>query len=160
MHEHPLQRILWLLGLGSAPRLTVGPIGKSSTIGRCTGGCPLLAVTGVMLAYPLTTNRVLPGWNPQCSCALSQGRGSLGECLTFSLVLSLSHFELQLPMNEAMFSGSVALEEAIEEKRGLGGTFRRRRELDWQALFFPLVGIECFTSFSDIRRLACALTCS
>ena len=69
-------------------------------------------VGGLMLMYPLLTSRVLPGWSLNIAALLHKAEAILAISYIFIGHLRPSSF----PMNEGMFSGSVPLEEAMEEK--------------------------------------------
>ncbi len=115
--RHLLQRILWLFGLGSPPKLDRWAYWEKFDYWAVYWGLPLLAVTGVMLTYPLTTSRLMPGWTLNVAALLHRAEALLAVSYIFLVHFFIGHFRpFSFPMNEAMFSGSVALEEAMEEK--------------------------------------------
>jgi hypothetical protein len=78
---------------------------------------PLLAVTGSMLIYPQTTSKMLPGWSLNVAALLHRAEAILAITYTFIVHFFVGHIRpSSLPMNEAMFSGSVEIEDAKEEK--------------------------------------------
>jgi len=111
------QRILWFFGLGSAPRLDRWAYWEKFDYWAVFWGLPLLAVTGVMLMYPLATSRMLPGWMLNVAGLLHEAEAILAVMYIFIIHFFVGHLRpFSFPMNEAMFAGSVALEEAMEEK--------------------------------------------
>ena len=80
-------------------------------------GLPLLAVTGLMLMYPLTTSRILPGWALNVAAFLHRAEAILAASYIFVVHFFIGHLRpFSFPMNEAMFAGSIEMEEAIEER--------------------------------------------
>jgi hypothetical protein len=78
---------------------------------------PLLAITGLMLMYPLLTSRVLPGWTLNVVALLHRAEAILAVSYIFIVHFFIGHLRpSSFPMNEAMFLGTVPLEEAMEEK--------------------------------------------
>jgi len=111
------QRILWFFGLGSAPRLDRWAYWEKFDYWAVFWGLPLLAVTGLMLMYPLATSRILPGWILNVAGLLHEAEAILAVVYIFIVHFFIGHLRpFSFPMNEAMFAGSVALEEAMEEK--------------------------------------------
>lgn len=111
------QRILWFFGLGSAPRLDRWAYWEKFDYWAVFWGLPLLAVTGLMLMYPLATSRILPGWTLNIAGLLHEAEAILAITYIFIIHFFIGHARpFSFPMNEAMFAGSVKLEEAMEEK--------------------------------------------
>jgi len=66
---------------------------------------------------PLTTSRLLPGWTLSVLVLFHRAEAILAVSYIFVVHFFIGHLRpFSFPMNEAMFSGSVALEEAMEEK--------------------------------------------
>jgi cytochrome b subunit of formate dehydrogenase len=111
------QRILWFFGLRSAPRLDRWAYWEKFDYWAVFWGLPLLAVTGLMLMYPLATSRIVPGWMLNVAGLLHEAEAILAVMYIFIIHFFVGHLRpFSFPMNEAMFAGSVALEEAMEEK--------------------------------------------
>ena len=76
-----------------------------------------LAVTGLMLMYPIASSRFFPGWALNIASLLHRAEALLAVTYIFIVHFFIGHLRpSSFPMNEAMFSGSVPMEEAIEEK--------------------------------------------
>ena len=115
--RHLWQRILWLLGIGSPPKLDRWAYWEKFDYWAVFWGLPLLAITGLMLMYPLLTSRIAPGWTLNVAALLHRAEAILAVSYIFIVHFFIGHLRpSSLPMNEAMFSGSVTLEEAMEEK--------------------------------------------
>ncbi len=115
--QHLFQRILWTLGLGSPPKLDRWAYWEKFDYWAVFWGLPLLAITGIMLKFPLLTTLVLPGWVLNITALLHRAEAILAASYIFIVHFFIGHFRpFSFPMNEAMFSGSVHLEEVLKEK--------------------------------------------
>jgi thiosulfate reductase cytochrome b subunit len=115
--KHLWQRTLWIFGLGAPPRLNRWTYWEKFDYWAVYWGLPLLAITGLMLMYPLLTSRVLPGWSLNIAALLHKAEAILAISYIFIVHFFIGHLRpSSFPMNEGMFSGSVPLEEAMEEK--------------------------------------------
>ncbi len=114
---HLGQRIRWCFGLGPAPKLSRWTYWEKFDYWAVYWGLPLLALTGVMLMAPLWTTHWLPGWSLNVAALLHRAEAVLAVTYIFIVHFFIGHLRpASFPMNEAMFSGSVPLEEAQEEK--------------------------------------------
>jgi cytochrome b subunit of formate dehydrogenase len=115
--KHLWQRILWFFGLGEPPRLNRWTYWEKFDYWAVYWGLPLLAITGLMAMYPLVTSRILPGWSLNISALLHRAEAVLAISYVFIVHFFIGHLRpSSFPMNEGMFSGSIPLEEAMEEK--------------------------------------------
>jgi cytochrome b subunit of formate dehydrogenase len=115
--KHLGQRILWFFGLGSPPKLDRWSYWEKFDYWAVYWGLPLLAITGLMAIYPLATSRILPGWSLNVAVLLHRAEAILAVAYIFIVHFFIGHLRpTSFPMNEAMFTGSMHLEEAIEEK--------------------------------------------
>ncbi len=115
--KHLWQRILWIFGLGAPPRLNRWAYWEKFDYWAVYWGLPLLAITGLMAMYPMVTSRILPGWSLNIAAFLHRAEAILAISYIFIVHFFIGHLRpTSFPMNEGMFSGSVELEEAMEEK--------------------------------------------
>ena len=115
--KHLGQRILWFFGLGSPPKLERWSYWEKFDYWAVYWGLPLLAITGLMAIYPLATSQILPGWSLNVAVLLHRAEAILAVAYIFIVHFFIGHLRpTSFPMNEAMFTGSMDLEEAIEEK--------------------------------------------
>jgi cytochrome b subunit of formate dehydrogenase len=111
------QRILWSLGLAPAPVFDRWTYYEKFDYWAVYWGLPLLAVTGLMAMYPLQTSAVLPGWSLNIALLLHRAEAILAVTYIFIVHFFVGHLRpASFPMNEAMFSGSMPVEEVMEEK--------------------------------------------
>ncbi len=114
---HLVQRIRWFFGLGPSPRMGRWTYWEKFDYWAVYWGMPLLALTGLMLMYPIWTSRWMPGWVLNIAAFLHRAEAILAVVYIFIVHFFVGHLRpTSFPMNEAMFSGSVPLEEAMEEK--------------------------------------------
>ena len=115
--QHLYQRILWTIGMGSPPKLDRWAYWEKFDYWAVYWGLPLLAITGIMLKFPLLTTLVLPGWVLNILALLHRAEAILAASYIFIVHFFIGHLRpSSFPMNEAMFSGCVHLEEALKEK--------------------------------------------
>jgi len=111
------RRFLWFFGIGSAPKFDRWTYWEKFDYWAVFWGLPLLAVTGLMLMYPVATSRILPGWMLNVAGLLHEAEAILAVTYIFIIHFFIGHLRpLSFPMNEAMFAGSIGLEEAMKEK--------------------------------------------
>ena len=115
--RHFRQRVLWFFGQGPPPKLDRWAYWEKFDYWAVFWGLPLLAVTGLMVMYPLWSSRILPGWALNVAVLLHRAEAILAVAYIFIVHFFIGHLRpFSFPMNEAMFAGSVSLEEAMEEK--------------------------------------------
>jgi len=115
--RHLWQRLLWFFGLGPPPRLDRWAYWEKFDYWAVFWGLPLLAITGLMLMYPVRTSAVLPGWSLNVAVLLHRAEAILAISYIFIVHFFIGHLRpFSFPMNEAMFAGSINIEEAMEEK--------------------------------------------
>ena len=70
-----------------------------------------------MAIYPLATSQILPGWSLNVAVFLHRAEAILAISYIFIVHFFIGHLRpTSFPMNEAMFTGSMDLEEALHEK--------------------------------------------
>ncbi len=115
--RHLWKRILWSFGLGSPPKLDRWAYWEKFDYWAVFWGLPLLAITGLMLMYPLLTSRILPGWTLNVAALVHRAEAILAISYIFIVHFFIGHLRpSSFPMSESMFSGSVILEKAMDEK--------------------------------------------
>jgi cytochrome b subunit of formate dehydrogenase len=115
--KHLWQRILWFFGIGSRPKLGRWAYWEKFDYWAVFWGMPLLAVTGVMLMYPVAASSYVPGWTLNIAVLLHRAEAILAVSYIFIVHFYVGHLRpSSFPMNEAMFAGSIPMEELEEEK--------------------------------------------
>jgi cytochrome b subunit of formate dehydrogenase len=112
-----LQRVLSFFGFGSLPKIDRWAYWEKFGYWGVFWGMPLLGITGIMLMFPLLITRVVPGWTLNVAALLHRAEAILAVAYLFIIHFFFGHFSLsKFPLNEAMFSGRVELEELMEER--------------------------------------------
>lgn len=112
-----VKQFRWFFFLGEKPQFDHWAYWEKFDYWAVFWGMPLLAITGLMLMYPLLTSRVLPGWTLNVVALLHRAEAILAISYIFIVHFFIGHLRpSSFPMNEAMFLGTVPLEEAMEEK--------------------------------------------
>jgi len=125
------QRIKWLFGLGPRPALNRWTYWEKFDYWAVYWGLPLLAITGLMLMVPLLTSRFLPGWSLNIAVLLHRAEAILAVTYIFIVHFFVGHLRpTSFPMNEAMFSGNVSIDEAEEEKPAWVDRLRKQGKLE------------------------------
>ena len=121
------QQVRWFFGLGPAPRFNRWTYWEKFDYWAVYWGLPLLAVTGLMLMYPIASSRYLPGWALNIVALLHRAEAVLAVTYIFIVHFFIGHLRpSSFPMNEAMFSGSVPDGRGDGGKARLGGAYSRR----------------------------------
>ena len=150
------QRILWFFGLGPAPRFDRWTYFEKFDYWAVYWGLPLLAVTGLMVMYPLVTSQFLPGWSLNIAVLLHRAEALLAVTYIFVVHFFVGHLRpMSFPMNEAMFSGSVPIDEIMEEKpawierirqEGRQTGLRAEQPVPWYRVTYYVFGYAVLTS--------------
>jgi len=111
------QRLRWFFGGGTPPKIDRWAYWEKFDYWAVYWGLPLLALTGLMLMYPIWSSRWMPGWMLNVAVLLHRAEAILAVTYIFIVHFYVGHLRpSSFPMNEAMFSGSVPMDEAMEEK--------------------------------------------
>jgi len=118
-------------------------------------GVPLLGITGIILWDPLLASRIMPGWTLNVAALLHRAEAVLAISFVFIVHFFSGHFSpAKFPLNEAMFSGSVALDEIEEEKPAWAERLKREGKLEpvtvkpparWYRIFYFVFGYAAVT---------------
>ncbi len=115
--KHLGQRILWFFGIGAPPKMGRWAYWEKFDYWAVFWGMPLLAITGIMLMYPIVASSYVPGWTLNIAVLLHRAEAILAVSYIFIVHFYVGHLRpSSFPMNEAMFTGSIPMEELEEEK--------------------------------------------
>jgi hypothetical protein len=80
-------------------------------------GIPLLGATGLLLAYPLTASKIMPGWGLNVALWIHRIEAILAMCHVFIIHFFIAHLRRHnFPMDRAMFEGSADLTATRHER--------------------------------------------
>ena len=124
------KRILWYFGLGEHPRHRRWTYWEKFDYWAVYWGLPLLALTGLMLMYPIAFSRIFPGWVLNIAALIHRAEAVLAFVYIGIVHFYMGHFRpTSFPFNGAMFSGAVPYEEAEEERPEWMDRLRREQKL-------------------------------
>ncbi len=91
-----------------------------------------------MLIYPVETSRLLPGWVLNVALLFHRAEAVLAVTYIIIVHLLIGHFRRStFPLNEVMFSGSVSVDEAEEEKPDWIKRLKRENRLEQMSANAP-----------------------
>ena len=80
-------------------------------------GIPVLGITGLLLAYPLSASQIMPGWMLNIAFWIHRIEAILAMCHVFIIHFFIGHLRPHsFPMDQAMFAGSVDVDDARHER--------------------------------------------
>jgi cytochrome b subunit of formate dehydrogenase len=80
-------------------------------------GIPVLGITGLLLAYPLISTRIIPGWGLNVAIWIHRIEAILAMAHVFIIHFFIGHLRPHsFPMDRAMFEGSVDLNATRHER--------------------------------------------
>ena len=129
--KHLWQKILWFFGIGSPPKMGRWAYWEKFDYWAVYWGMPLLAITGIMMMYPIVASRFVPGWTLNIAVLLHRAEAILAISYIFIVHFSVGHLRpSNFPMNEAMFAGSISMEELAEEKPAWFDRLKNEKKLE------------------------------
>jgi cytochrome b subunit of formate dehydrogenase len=154
--QNLIQRVRCFLGFGSLPKMDRWAYWEKFGYWGVFWGMPLLGVTGVMLIDPVLTCRIMPGWALNITSLLHRAEAILAIAYLFIIHLFFGHFiPSKFPLNEAMFSGSVELEELVEERPAWVERLKKEGELELATTEPPALWYRILYFVFGYTALAC-----
>jgi len=112
-----IRHVGWFLGLARPPRFDRWGYWEKFDYWAVFWGIPVLAVTGLLLTFPVLTGRYLPGWVLIPALWVHRIEALLAMAHVFIIHFFIGHLRRHnFPMDRAMFEGSVDLAAMKEEK--------------------------------------------
>lgn len=144
------QHIGWFLGLAKAPQFDRWAYWEKFDYWAIFWGMVIVGVTGLMLAYPLDTSRVMPGWGLNVAFWVHRIEALIALAHVFIIHFFIGHLRRHnFPMDRAMFEGSSDLDDTRFEKPAWIARMEETGELEnalvpeantGQRLFYYLFG--------------------
>ena len=111
-----------------------------------------------MMLYPLSTSQYLPGWILNITALLHRAEAILAVSYIFIVHFFIGHLRpTSFPMNQAMFSGSVLLEEVEAEKPAWVERLKREGKLETAAVNAPALWYKVVYFAFGYAALACGV---
>jgi cytochrome b subunit of formate dehydrogenase len=124
------QRVLWFFGLGSHPRFGRWTYWEKFDYWAVYWGLPLLAITGVMLMYPLVTSRFVPGWSLNIAALLHRAEAVLAVTYFYRSFFCRTPQAFQLSHERSDVFGQRSVRRSDRGKTGLGGKPAKLRQTE------------------------------
>jgi hypothetical protein len=103
------QHVGWFLGIAKAPEFA----------------------TGLLLAYPLTASKIMPGWGLNVALWIHRIEAILAMCHVFIIHFFIAHLRRHnFPMDRAMFEGSADLTATRHERPAWIARLKEAGELE------------------------------
>ena len=111
------QHIGWFLGIKKPPKFDRWGYWEKFDYWAVFWGIPVLGITGLLLAYPLTSSKIIPGWGLNVALWIHRIEAILAMLHVFILHLLFSNLRRHnFPMDRAMFEGSADLAATQHER--------------------------------------------
>ena len=111
------QHVGWFLGIAKAPEFDRWGYWEKFDYWAVFWGIPLLGATGLLLAYPLTASKIMPGWGLNVALWIHRIEAILAMCHVFIIHFFIAHLRRHnFPMDRAMFEGSADLTATRHER--------------------------------------------
>lgn len=102
------QHVGWFFGIGKAPGFDRWGYWEKFDYWAVFWGIPILGVTGLMMAYSMTSTRIIPGWSLNVAFWIHRIEAMLAMAHVFIIHFLIGHLRWHnFPMDRAMFEGSV-----------------------------------------------------
>ena len=112
-----VQHVAWFLGQSPHPRFDRWGYWEKFDYWAVFWGMVLLGGTGLVMAYSLTSTRIIPGWTLNVAFWIHRIEAILAIAHVFLIHFFIAHLRRHnFPMDRAMFEGSVSLDAARREK--------------------------------------------
>jgi len=129
--KHFFQHIGWFLGLCKAPEFDRWGYWDKFDYWAVFWGLPLLGITGLLLAYPLSASKIMPGWGLNVALWIHRIEAILAMAHVFIIHFFVAHFRRHnFPMDRAMFEGSADLDTVAHEKPAWIKRLRETKRLE------------------------------
>lgn len=112
-----LRHISWFAGIKEAPVFERWGYWEKFDYWAVFWGIPILGITGLILAYPLVSTRIIPGWGLNIVIWIHRIEAILAMCHIFIIHFFIAHLRLHnFPMDRTIFEGSADLASMRHEK--------------------------------------------
>lgn len=113
------QHIAWFVGIRRPPDFDRWGYWEKFDYWAVFWGMTVIGLTGLVLAYPLSATKIMPGWGLNVAFWIHRIEALLAMGHIFIIHFFIGHLRRHsFPMDRSMFEGSAALEALEEEKPG------------------------------------------
>jgi thiosulfate reductase cytochrome b subunit len=110
----------WFFGMGPKPQFDRWTYWEKFDYMAVFWGVAMIGVSGLIMWYPETFTRVLPGWSINVALIIHSDEALLAAGCIFTFHFFNVHFRPdKFPMDRVMFSGRISKSELLNERRRL-----------------------------------------
>ncbi len=126
------QHIGWFFGKSPHPKFDRwGYWEKMDYLGAAFWGMLVMGASGLVLAYPMTSTKFIPGWGLNVALWVHRIEALLAMTHVFIIHFAVAHLRRHnFPMDRTMFEGSTSLESLRHEKAGWVNRLKQEGVLD------------------------------
>ncbi len=125
------QHIPWLLGVSSPPDFDRWGYWEKFDYWAVFWGMTIIGITGLIMAYPLSATKVIPGWGLNVAFWVHRIEALLAMGHIFIIHFFIGHLRRHsFPMDRSIFEGSADLKALEEEKPAWVQRLRENGALD------------------------------
>lgn len=107
----------WFLGMTKAPRFDRWGYWEKFDYWAVFWGMVIMGTTGLILAYPMASSRIIPGWSLNVAFWIHRIEAILAMAHVFIIHFFIAHLRRHnFPMDQAIFEGSVDLDATRYER--------------------------------------------
>ncbi len=129
--KHFFQHVGWFVGLQKQPDFDRWGYWEKFDYWAVFWGMVVIGITGMMLAFSLTTSRFLPGWSLNVAFWVHRIEALLAIGHVFIIHFFIGHLRrMNFPMDRAMFEGSADLDHSRHERPAWISRMEEKGELE------------------------------
>ena len=125
------KHIGWFLGIGKAPEFDRWGYWEKFDYFAVFWGMIILGTTGLLLAFPLSSTKIIPGWGLNVAFWIHRIEALLAMAHLFIIHFFIAHLRRHnFPMDRAIFEGSADLNAARHERPAWIARLEKNGELE------------------------------
>lgn len=125
------QHVAWFMGIGKPPAFDRWGYWEKFDYWAVFWGMVIIGTTGLLMAFPLSASRIMPGWGLNVAFWIHRIEALLAMAHVFIIHFFIAHLRRHnFPMDRAMFEGSVSLDAVRHEKPAWIDRLEKNGELD------------------------------
>ncbi len=139
------QHVGWFLGTAKAPKFEKWGYWEKFDFWAVFWGMNIIGITGLILAYPLVSTRVMPGWMLNVCFWIHRIEALLAMAHVFVIHFFIAHLRRHnFPMDRTMFAGSADYKAARHEKPAWIQRLKESGQLDGALVEDTPAGLRIF----------------
>ncbi len=150
------EHVLWLIGIRGWPRFDRWGYWEKFDYWAVFWGMVIMGVTGLLLAFSVSSSRIIPGWGLNVAFWVHRIEAILAMGHVFIIHFFIGHLRRHnFPMDKAMFEGSVDIDsvrherpawyERLEKNDDLKGAITTEAGRGRRAVFYAVGYLAMFT---------------